>query len=53
MTRCVCVHCVGRYADSSRESFKAPTRLECMMQDIAALVDADDAVGFTLFAPTE
>ena len=42
-----------RYADSGREVFKSPTRLECMMQDIAAVVGPKDNVGFTLFAPTE
>ena len=36
-----------KYADGAKERFKAPTRLECMMQDFAALLPPDSPVGFT------
>ena len=38
-----------KYTDASRTSFKKPTRLECMMQDIPRLLAAGDRVGFTDF----
>ena len=34
-----------KYADSSKTSFKSPTRLECLMQDFALLLEGS-AVGF-------
>jgi UDP-sugar pyrophosphorylase len=37
----------GRYADESRQTFKKPTRLECMMQDLPRLFKGDEKVGFT------
>lgn len=37
-----------KYADERRQSFKTPTRLECMMQDFSRLL-AKGRVGFTLF----
>lgn len=36
-----------KYADETRTMFKAPTRLECMMQDYPKLVTSKGAVGFT------
>lgn len=37
-----------KYKDSSRTTFKAPTRIECMMQDIGKSLPADAKKGFTL-----
>jgi UDP-sugar pyrophosphorylase len=34
-----------KYADASKTNFKSPTRLECLMQDFALLLDSN-AVGF-------
>lgn len=36
-----------KYAGASRDAFKSPTRLECMMQDWAKTVPPSTAVGFT------
>ena len=38
-----------KYADSERNKFKAPTRLECMMQDYPRLLSSKGAVGFTTY----
>lgn len=36
-----------KYADETRTKFKAPTRLECMMQDYPKQINTKGAVGFT------
>ncbi|CBZ55779.1 putative UDP-N-acetylglucosamine pyrophosphorylase [Neospora caninum Liverpool] len=36
-----------KYKDSTKTSFKSPTRLECMMQDFPRLFSPTDPVGFT------
>ncbi|KAK3237321.1 hypothetical protein CYMTET_52593, partial [Cymbomonas tetramitiformis] len=36
-----------KYADSEKTTFKAPTRLECMMQDFPKSLPAGTPVGFT------
>ena len=38
-----------KYTNDSRNEFKAPTRLECMMEDYPKLLDNDDKVGFASF----
>lgn len=38
-----------KYADEARTTFKAPTRLECMMQDYPKLLSNKGAVGFTTY----
>ena len=39
-----------KYADEARTTFKAPTRLECMMQDYPKLLQGGkDRVGFTMY----
>lgn len=38
-----------KYADASKEVFKKPTRLECMMQDYPKLLGPEAKVGFTNF----
>lgn len=38
-----------KYADEARTTFKAPTRLECMMQDYPKLLTNKGAVGFTTY----
>jgi UDP-sugar pyrophosphorylase len=38
-----------KYADESRTTFKAPTRLECMMQDYPKQLSNKGAVGFTTY----
>lgn len=38
-----------KYADASKEVFKKPTRLECMMQDYPKLLGSEAKVGFTNF----
>jgi len=39
-----------KYANAERTVFKAPTRLECMMQDYPKLLTGQDAlVGFTMY----
>ena len=40
-----------KYTDSTMTAFKKPTRLECMMQDYAKVLEGDKAerVGFTMF----
>lgn len=38
-----------KYADESRETFKKPTRLECMMQEYPKLLSPSAKVGFTQF----
>ena len=38
-----------KYADEARNKFKAPTRLECMMQEYPKLLSAKGAVGFTTY----
>jgi UDP-sugar pyrophosphorylase len=37
-----------KYSDSTKTSFKKPTRLECMMQDYPKLLGPEAKVGFTL-----
>ena len=37
-----------KYADSSKKSFKSPTRLECMMQDYPLALPPTANVGFTV-----
>lgn len=39
-----------KYKDDTRTTFKKPTRLECMMQDLPRLLTGDAPVGFTQFA---
>lgn len=36
-----------KYADASRQKFKKPTRLECMMQDLPRMFKPGTLVGFT------
>jgi len=36
-----------KYADETRTTFKKPTRLECMMQDLPRMFDSSCVVGFT------
>ena len=38
-----------KYADDSRTTFKKPTRLETMMQDLAKLFGPDEKVGVSIF----
>lgn len=38
-----------KYADEARTTFKAPTRLECMMQDFPKLISSKGAVGLTTY----
>lgn len=38
-----------KYADEARTTFKAPTRLECMMQDYPKLLSNKGSVGFTTY----
>lgn len=38
-----------KYADKAKDSFKKPTRLECMMQDYPKLLSSESKVGFTSF----
>jgi UDP-sugar pyrophosphorylase len=38
-----------KYADATRTSFKSPTRLETMMQDLAKLFGPDEKVGVSVF----
>lgn len=38
-----------KYADEARNRFKAPTRLECMMQEYPKLLTAKGVVGFTTY----
>ena len=38
-----------KYADEARNKFKAPTRLECMMQEYPKLISTKGAVGFTTY----
>ena len=38
-----------KYADEARTTFKAPTRLECMMQDYPKLLSSKGAVGLTCY----
>jgi UDP-sugar pyrophosphorylase len=38
-----------KYADAARTSFKSPTRLETMMQDLPKLFDSTEKVGVTVF----
>jgi UDP-sugar pyrophosphorylase len=38
-----------KYADATRTSFKSPTRLETMMQDLAKLFGPDEKPGVTVF----
>ena len=42
-----------KYADSSRTAFKSPTRLECMMQDLPWLLDADATTSEGVFVYCE
>lgn len=38
-----------KYADATREAFKSPTRLECMMQDYPKVLPAEAKVGYTRY----
>jgi UDP-sugar pyrophosphorylase len=38
-----------KYADKTKTSFKSPTRLETMMQDLPKLFGADEKVGVSIF----
>jgi UDP-sugar pyrophosphorylase len=38
-----------KYADEARTKFKAPTRLECLMQDVPKLIKHGEKVGYTYF----
>jgi UDP-sugar pyrophosphorylase len=38
-----------KYSDAARNSFKKPTRLETMMQDLPKLFSPDEKVGVTIF----
>ena len=38
-----------KYADESRNKFKSPTRLECLMQDVPKLIKHGEIVGYTYF----
>jgi UDP-sugar pyrophosphorylase len=38
-----------KYANAERTVFKAPTRLECMMQDYPKLLGPESKVGFTMY----
>lgn len=38
-----------KYADETKTKFKAPTRLECMMQDYPKLLENSERVGFTTY----
>ena len=38
-----------KYADESKNKFKSPTRLECMMQDYPQLLKKNEKVGFTMY----
>jgi len=40
-----------KYADASRTAFKAPTRLECLMQDLPHALPEDAVVGCTVITP--
>ena len=40
-----------KYADAARSAFKAPTRLECLMQDLPHALPAGAAVGCTTITP--
>jgi len=40
-----------KYADAGRTAFKAPTRLECLMQDLPHALPAGAAVGCTTITP--
>ena len=41
-----------KYTDSTKTAFKAPTRLECMMQDYPKSLDGSAEVGFTIVTKT-
>ena len=41
-----------KYTDSSKTTFKSPTRLECMMQDYPKSLDASANVGYTIVTGT-
>ena len=41
-----------KYTDTTKTAFKAPTRLECMMQDYPKSLDASAEVGFTIIQKT-
>ena len=41
-----------KYADASKEVFKAPARLECMMQDFPKMLGQGAKVGYSMFAET-
>ena len=38
-----------KYVDDSRTTFKSPTRLECLMQDVPKLIKHGEKVGYTYF----
>ena len=38
-----------KYTDETRKTFKVPTRLETLMQDITKLVDKKENIGYTYF----
>jgi UDP-sugar pyrophosphorylase len=37
-----------KYKDTSKQAFKSPTRLECMMQDFPRALPPSAAIGFTV-----
>jgi len=37
-----------KYKDASKQAFKSPTRLECMMQDFPRALPPSAAIGFTV-----
>jgi len=37
-----------KYKDSSKQAFKSPTRLECMLQDFPRALPPSAAIGFTV-----
>lgn len=38
-----------KYADTAKNVFKSPTRLECMMQDFPKLLTSNEKVGFSMY----
>ena len=41
-----------KYADEQRSAFATPTRLECLMQDVAWMYPADAPIGYVVYPPT-
>jgi UDP-sugar pyrophosphorylase len=44
---CIAEFINPKYADSTKTTFKTPTRLECMMQDYPKLLKTNDRIGVT------